>query len=92
MKNSGPPLSSRSELFLTQSLLGGGRRYDDAEPFQFTNDTLVAPPRIFVSEPKDQRSHLSVDRRPTGWSVVPPPFRDEPAVPTKQRGGRDEKG
>jgi hypothetical protein len=86
------PPSSRSELFLTQRLLDGRRRYDDAEPFQFTNDTLVAPPRIFASEPKDQRSHLKVDRRSPGWSAVRPPFRDEAAVPTEQRGGRNEKG
>jgi hypothetical protein len=87
-----PPPSSRSELFRTQDRPDGGRRDDDAEPFQLTNDTLVAPPRIFPCEPKDQRSHLPLDRRPTGWSVVRPPFRDKPAVPTEQRRGRDEKG
>lgn len=88
----GPPSrSGRPELLLTQDLLDGGRRHGDAETLQFTNDTLIAPTRIFASEPKDQRSHLPVDGRPTGLSIVRPPFRNESAMPTEQRGGRDEK-
>jgi hypothetical protein len=77
---------------LTQDLLDGGRRDCDAETLQFTNNPLIPPTRNLASEPNDQRSHLPVDRRSTGLSTVRPPFRDESAVPTEQRGGRDEEG
>jgi HB1, ASXL, restriction endonuclease HTH domain len=66
----------------------GAWRDGDAELPQFADDPLIAPTWILVSEPQNQREHLSIDARTTVSNLrLSPLATHELAMPTKQRRG-----
>jgi len=68
----------------------GGRRYGNAQSFQFTHDAQIAPPRILARDPQNQLSNLAA-HRPAAWSSpIRPTPSDQPPMPIKQRGRLDE--
>ena len=62
----------------------------DAEAFQLTNDALVAPSRVLAGEAEHQRANIPPNRSATTSAAVRPALRDQPAMPAKQRRGRDQ--
>ncbi len=67
-----------------------GRRDRDAQTLEFSDDTSVAPVRVLVAEPQDQRAQRRLERRPSRSPVrIRPAAGEELTVPAHQRLGLD---
>src|SRR5262245_50082760 len=53
------------------------RRNHQAKAFQFTDDALIAPPRVLSRETEDQGSDLSTNRRAPRSPRICPSFRHQ---------------
>jgi len=61
-----------------------------AEADQLTLDPPVAPARVLIGQAEYQIPHLTADRRPSPPVRVGPMPLHQPAVPRRQRRGRDD--
>jgi hypothetical protein len=77
------PPRRRPQVRAAQHVRDRGRRDADAQPFQLTLDTHVAPPRVLSCQPRDQAACLGGKRwttEPATRSPIAPQQRPMPAA------------
>jgi len=85
-----PSRANRPQPSVTQP--GSHGRWQDRhpKPFELAGDPLIAPPWVLAREANRQGLNIRPNRPSTTPAGVRLALRDQPAVPTPQRGGRDQ--